>query len=205
MVFPTPLHWLWRAPQPTHWFASPNGRTFVSLTRMVRGEPVRISGVTLFAEGGSCITACPGFGLRTAEGPHVRQEVQGVGLAELLDRHEQEVTRVATARGVPANAGSLGDVVAFIDASFVWPPDQAGYAVLPLGFFGLPAALVWPAFLQGDRSRILNALPILGMGLLYATLRYAYLRMFDRRLLRTHTRAFQLEQEEGAPGPEATS
>ena len=61
-LFVLPGHWRWRQFETTRWFVGPDGRTQATLHRLIRDEPVRISFVTLFDDGGVVRTTCPGTG-----------------------------------------------------------------------------------------------------------------------------------------------
>jgi hypothetical protein len=202
--FFSPLHWRWRSVQGARWLASPDGRTFVDLYRVVEDEPVRMAATTLFEGGGSWSTHYPGSGLETPPiGNHGRVEVRGVGPAALLEKHAEHVESFRRERGLVIKAATLAEVAA---ASLEHSRAQlakmklGGVAGLPLVGFALPSVLMLAAPTHGDRARLFSLAGVLFMGLVYAAMRHGMLKLtmaYGAR--RTHTRAFDLEQTAVAP------
>ena len=106
--FNTPLRWQRQSLQGERWLASPDGRTFVALHRVVLDEPVRMGAVTLLSGGGMVQTACPGAGLSGDFGPRNRRaEVQNVDAVDLLGRHRKNVEEFCRERGLVAREATL--------------------------------------------------------------------------------------------------
>jgi hypothetical protein len=199
--FLTPIHWRWRSVQGARWLGSPDHRTFVCLYRVVADEPARFGAMTLLEGGGSWFTCFPGAGLGYAPiGNHGRAEVQGVGPAELLEKHAALVEAFRRERGLAIRPGSLADVANASLASTRSQLEKKGsgaFSLFPLGMFALPAAMFVRGFAPApdrDAALLHGATCVIYASVIYSLCRL-FLRVSQRRVARfAHTREYALEQ-----------
>jgi hypothetical protein len=184
--FPSPVHWAWRELQGERWLASPDDRTFVSLSRVEEDEPVRFGALTLFEGGGSWSTQSRGGATPKLERfeDHGRDELRGVSLEELLATHAVRAAEFSRARGRAIKEATLPEVAAASLAhsrARLAAMHPAYFLAAPLlGFVLLAAFFAARAMPTADRAD--PALPIcfVMMGLLYAVGRHSLLKLTAR-------------------------
>jgi hypothetical protein len=196
--FFTPLHWRWRS-RGLRWLASPDGRTFVHLHRIVDEEPVRFGAVTVFEGGGTWHTACPGVQGEMPEIPgHGRADLIGVGTGELLEKHAAFVEAFARDNAVAAKSVGLAEVAqASLTYSRVALPRMklGGLAALPVSMWALAVVPAVTSFARSGRARVVALAMAAFMALFYLAIRHGALglaKIYTAR--RSHTRAFALER-----------
>jgi hypothetical protein len=204
--FLTPLHWRWRSVEGARWLASPDKRTFACIYRVVASEPARFGAVTLLDGEGSWETYYPGAGLASETfGNRGRAEVRGVEPAELLAKHAEHVETFRRERGLAVRPATLAEVA---DATLTYSRDYltkkqgaAGFLVLPLSIFALPASFSFALLARGtERAYLTGAIAVILTALFYGFFRYGVLALTQSySARRTHTREFDLEQSAVAP------
>ena len=160
--FLTPFKWYWRTLEGERWFVSPDGRTFVTLNRLIREEPVRFGACTIFDGDAIVRTSCPGAGIATTSGNYRRHELRKVDPAALLAAHAEHVEAFSRETGRLAREANMKEVA---DAESEHSRQlllgrRRGLAEtrFQLSFFGVPSALAFallPSWVGslGDRLR----------------------------------------------------
>jgi hypothetical protein len=188
--FISPVHWGWQAYEPEQWLASPDGRSYAKLYRLVRDEPMRISFVSLFDGGGIVRTSCPGPGGNDLIYPNYRRiSLRGVDAAALLAAHEEHVEAFARERGVAVKIATVPEFAAAENAAehpIMRKMGAAGYAFL---LTALTPAVLWvQALRSAGASSSLTALVTCAHAGFYALVRWLVLGPILRQnARRSHT------------------
>jgi hypothetical protein len=103
-----------RRSRPVRWMATPDGRTLGCFHRLIDEEPVRFSAVTILEGGEMVRTTCPGA-RSVSEWPlpenYHRVDLTGVDPADLLSRHQAEVSAFSGKRGRGVVAATLQQAI----------------------------------------------------------------------------------------------
>ena len=152
--FMSPAQWRWRSVHPTRWLISPDGRTYVTMYRIVPNEPVRISAVTAFEGGGTVRTACPGPAPQEGLPPdHRWTSVRGVDADALLSRHHEQVAAFENERRATIKRATIAEMSAIDDAiSLRLVRKSAAVHYLLVFVFLAAAALPLMSLAQGTDS-----------------------------------------------------
>jgi hypothetical protein len=200
--FISPIHWSWQAYEPTQWLVSPDGRSYANLYRLVRDEPMRISLVTLFDDGGIVRTACPGTGTKDMIHPSYRRfHVRGVDAAALLAAHEEHVEAFARERAVAARIAGVAEIAAAETAAerpIMRKMGASSYALLAAAF---SPALFWMlALSSADAPSSVRALIACAHAGFYALVRWLVLGpILRQRARQSHTESLSDEPSDVAP------
>lgn len=109
--FFSPLHWRWRS-HGTRVLALRDGTISAHLHRVAGTNPLRVSLITTFHEGGVIDTATPGVGVIVNRGNDQRSEIKHADAATLVERHQQEVARLASARSLTVKRATFREMAA---------------------------------------------------------------------------------------------
>lgn len=96
-------HWVVEA----RWLATPDGRHFAALVRLVRGAPLRVHFATCTAEGGQVVGVAPSEGVSMSDGKWQRADLKAGSLAEAFAAHRAAVDAFTRQRGTAVAAESL--------------------------------------------------------------------------------------------------
>jgi hypothetical protein len=111
--FLSPTHWRWEQYGTTRWFVSADGLTYVTLHRVVADEPVRISAVSLFDDGGLVRTSSPGTEAKEFSRPDYRRlGLRNVDARALLARHQEEAQSFGQERGSRNRKATVAEIAA---------------------------------------------------------------------------------------------
>lgn len=142
------MHHLFKA-TPVRHMVGPDGRTFAALCRLGGwGVTLRVAFSSLTDRQVLVQTATPGVGLAEREPDYHRTEVPEGSLAEVFERHLEEVEAVAAEGGGKAAVATLAELAAIERRSArslrrIGLGDVAWYPVLG---WGVPFLLCWDAF-----------------------------------------------------------
>jgi hypothetical protein len=201
--FITPFDW-YKAFDAT-WMAAPDGRTHASFHRLTPEEPVRFGAVTLLEGGVLVRTTSPGNkgGVMPAVEGYHRVELQDVGAAELLARHQEEVAAVSQRTGRAVVSATLREVASVeeqIEATLVRLIDQSGPNAIIKTSFGIPAlaTLAVQAFVTHGRVGLIHPAFAICVGALVCewTVRAVVRAQIRQGMLASHLRT---------PGPDPIS
>jgi hypothetical protein len=199
--FVSPTHWTWQQLGTTLWLVSADGGTYATLYRLVPDEPLRLSAITMFENGGFVRTACPGASAKDAWRPHYwRLDVRGVSAGGVIAKHQEQVAAFAREHGPQARAATIAELTAASDAAerpLVRKLSASGYGMVA----AFAPALMFPFLAaRGRLASTFVALGICVMAGFYALLRWAahgpLLHYFARR---SHTEDLSGEPDDIAP------
>jgi hypothetical protein len=185
--FLTSMHWRWRPYEDTRWLVGPDERTYVTLYRMLAEEPVRISAVTMFEDGGLVRTSCPGGAAKLLSRPNYwHADLRGAAADALLTKHQEQVDAYARERGTSVKAATIAEISAVDDVfsrsilrGSISASSLLGVLALAVFLFGLP--LVY------GRQSLTAPIQICFMAALTAAFRWwTYRRAFRRNALLSH-------------------
>jgi len=203
------FHWYWRSHDYQRWMTAPDGKTLVTLYRMVAVEPVRFT-LKSVCEGGAVVsTTCPGAGIGSDSEAYLRVEYQNLEPAELLAKHRAHVDAFELSRrrrnqactfAEAAKADGVHDQQLLTSGA---PGSRGVYEVLIV--LALPAFLAFQ-FLPQEGSRLhRGAFAFLIGALIYAGLRFLYLpKVVAQNALNSHAPAAPGQRPPAAGAPGAT-
>jgi hypothetical protein len=199
--FPSPTQWRWRQLGTTLWLVSPDGRTYATLYRLVPDEPIRISLITMFDDGGFARTSCPGVAAKDHwRSDYRRQDLRGVGADEIVARHQEQVDTYARERGSGPRAVTIAELTAAENAAerpLVRKLAASGYSLV-MAF--LPAPLLAIPLMRGHEPPAAAPLMVCAMAGVYALMRWAIQGPLLRHTARrTHTEDLSGQPDDVAP------
>jgi hypothetical protein len=195
--FITPTHWSWRQHGSTLWLVSPDRRSYATLYRLVDGEPLRISLLTLFDNGGMVRTSSPGGAAPSAWRPnHWCLDLRGVDTRTLVARHQEQIEAFAGEdAGVRARAATVAEIAAVDDAFGRTIGRKMGASGYGIVFAFVPALMFVIPGVSGQMRSSFAALGVCAMAGFYALLRWAV----HGPLLRYNARRSHVENLGGQP------
>jgi hypothetical protein len=139
--FTSPALWRWRQLGTTLWLVDPDRRTYATLYRLVPDEPMRISLITMFDDGGFARTSCPGVAAKDHwRSDYRRQDLRGAGADEIVARHQEQVDTYARERGTGPRAVTIAELTAAENAAerpLVRKLAASGYSLTAIFLAGL--------------------------------------------------------------------
>jgi hypothetical protein len=194
--FSSPTHWRWRQLGTTLWLIGPDRRTYATLYRLVPDEPMRISLVTMFDDGGFARTSCPGVAAKAVwRSDYRRLDVRGVGAEQIVAKHQEQIETYTRERGAAPRAMTIAELTAaetVADRPLVRKLASAGYGLIAMF---LPALLLPISLHRAPTSGSATPLMICTMAGLYALARWAV----HGPLLRYNARRTHTEDLSGRP------
>lgn len=189
--FLTSLHWRWAPPEAHRWLVSPDGRTYVTLTRMVTGDRVRVGATTFFAGGGCAKTVTPRLVTFEPAGPYSFEGAFGVEGESFLAYHDEHVERFRRERGLEIAALPFAEAareeMAGEKALLLKTSGEGAQALTPLAMFGLPLLMLAPLFVLSGRPLLLYApLLVCAAAVQYALFRALLLSIHHRSIRSSH-------------------
>jgi len=168
----------WRMAIEARWLATPDGRCFAALIRVIPGAPLRVHFAICTAEGGQVVGVTPPEWVDFSDGKWRRVDLEEGPLAEALATHRAEVDIFTRQRGTAASAESLPTAVELNRAldKHIVRSRRWVFAAMTGIFFVIPALLLFGLLCAGIDPPDGTLADYAAMGLVVGTLGYMFYR-----------------------------